>query len=149
MKGFSADGNSQELFLIYWKVSFIFLTKFFRTCRWRGNRTSIKTVNKSFKEFSFLNFIQFQQREYNEEEPARTKKITPSISDLLKKLIVVLVNKNVLTQTRKKNVRKKRHKTDLSQIFFSALSTRKILFRFSFQNTILNFQIFGFLESGF
>jgi hypothetical protein len=31
------------------------------------------------------------QREYNEEEPARTKKITLSISDLLKKLIVVLV----------------------------------------------------------
>jgi hypothetical protein len=35
--------------------------------------------------------LYYRQREYNEEEPARTKKITPSISDLLKKLIVVLV----------------------------------------------------------
>jgi hypothetical protein len=99
---------------------------------------------------SFFEFLQvlkslYIQREYNEEEPARTKKITPSISDLLKKLIVVLVNKNVLTQTRKKNARKKRHKTDLSQIFFFGSLEKNLVSIFITEHNFefLDFWIFG------
>jgi hypothetical protein len=90
----------------------------------------------------------YHQRKYNEEEPARTKKITPSISDLLKKLIVVLVNKNVLTQIRKKNVRKNDTKPISLRIFFGSLRQEKSRFKFHFTTQFWIFRFFVILELG-
>jgi hypothetical protein len=55
--------------------------------------------NQFFGKFKqkFNNFLNCDQKGYNEEEPARTKNITPTILEFPKNMMFVLVNKNVPT----------------------------------------------------